>query len=123
MQVLLVGAGGFVGAIARYLVDTWLGRSMGTAFPWGTVVVNATGSFVLGLLFALLVERSLGPADLRIPILVGFLGAYTTFSTYLLDSWRLVEQGNWPLAAVNLFGSIALGLAALLVGMSLGRSI
>jgi len=82
MQLLLVGAGGFVGAIAR-----------------------------------------LGPADLRIPILVGFVGAYTTFSTYLLDSWRLVEQGNWPLAAVSLFGSIALGLAALLVGMTLGRSV
>ena len=121
MQVLFIGAGGFLGAIARYLVDVWFVRTFGAAFPWGTIVVNATGSFVLGLLFALLVERSLVSADVRVPILVGFVGAYTTFSTYILDSWLLVEQGNWPLATVNLLGSIVIGLMALFAGMTLGR--
>ena len=90
MPLLLIGLGGFAGAIARYLVDGAVAERTDGAFPWGTLVVNATGSFVLGLLFALTADRAILPAEIRGPVLIGFIGAYTTFSTWMLESWRLV---------------------------------
>ena len=65
----------------------------GGSFPWGTFVINASGSFLLGLLFAMTTERAILPAEIRGPSMIGYLGAYTTFSTYMLESWRLVEVG------------------------------
>jgi CrcB protein len=121
MTLFLVGAGGFFGAISRYLVDGWVSGSTGGGFPWGTLVVNVTGSFVLGLLFAASVERGLLPAEIRAPVLIGFIGAYTTFSTLTLETWRLVEDGSYILAIANMGGSFALGLAAIVAGLLLGR--
>jgi CrcB protein len=121
MTLLLVGAGGFFGAISRYLVDGWVSAATGGGFPWGTLVVNVTGSFVLGLLFAASVERGVLPAEIRAPVLVGFIGAYTTFSTLTLETWRLVEAGSYVLAVANVGGSLVLGLAAVLAGLLLGR--
>ncbi len=94
MTLLWIGLGGFGGAIARYAIDSIVTGRLGAGFPWGTLVVNATGSFVLGLLFVLSQERTDLPAEIRGPVLVGFLGAYTTFSTFMLESWRLVEFGR-----------------------------
>jgi CrcB protein len=121
VTLLLVGAGGFFGAISRYLVDGWVSATTGGGFPWGTLVVNVTGSFVLGLLFAASVERGVVPAEIRAPILIGFIGAYTTFSTLTLESWRLVEHGSYVLALANMGGSLALGLAAVVAGLAIGR--
>ena len=121
MTLLLVGAGGFFGAISRYLVDGWVSATTGGGFPWGTLVVNVSGSFVLGLLFAASVERGVIPAEIRAPILIGFIGAYTTFSTLTLESWRLVEDGSYVLAVANMGGSLALGLAAVVAGLAIGR--
>jgi CrcB protein len=121
MTLLLVGAGGFFGAISRYLVDGWVSAATGGGFPWGTLVVNVTGSFVLGLLFAASVERGVLPAEIRAPVLVGFIGAYTTFSTLTLETWRLVEAGSYVLAVANIGGSLVLGLAAVVAGLLLGR--
>jgi fluoride exporter len=121
MTLLLVGAGGFFGAISRYLVDGWVSGATGGGFPWGTLVVNVTGSFVLGLLFAASVERGVLPADIRAPVLVGFIGAYTTFSTLTLESWRLVESGSYALAIANMGGSLLLGLLAVIGGLLIGR--
>lgn len=121
MPLILIGLGGFAGAIARYLVDTEITARAAHAFPFGTLVVNLTGSFLLGLLVALTAERGILPADMRGPVLVGFIGAYTTFSTFMLESWRLVEIGAVGLAAVNLIGSVALGMAALVLGLAIGR--
>lgn len=121
MPLILVGIGGFAGAIARYLVDGAVSSRMAGAFPWGTLVVNLSGSFILGLLFALTAERAILPAEIRGPVLIGFVGAYTTFSTYMLESWRLVEDGAITLAAVNIVGSTALGLLAVVAGLALGR--
>jgi CrcB protein len=118
----LIGVGGFAGAIARYLVDLQVSQRF-TAFPWGTLVVNASGSFLVGIVFALVVDREALPADLRGPLMIGFIGAYTTFSTLALESWRLVEDGAWPLAAANLVGSVALGMVAVVAGLALGRAI
>ena len=123
MTVLLVGAGGFAGAISRYLVDGVVSDRTGGGFPWGTLVVNVSGTFLLGLLFAMTAERAILPAEIRAPLMIGFIGAYTTFSTYLLESWRLLEDGAWPAALANVGGSIVLGLLAVTVGILIGRAI
>jgi CrcB protein len=123
VTLLLVGAGGFFGAISRYVIDDWVSGLTGGRFPWGTLVINLSGSFVLGLLFALTVERAALPSTIRAPILVGFIGAYTTFSTLTLESWRLVEDGSWALAIGNLGGSMLLGLVAVVAGLTLGRAL
>lgn len=121
--VLLIGIGGFIGAVTRYVVDTRVASVRPDAFPWGTLAVNASGSFLVGLVFSLLVERSALPADLRGPLMIGFLGAYTTFSTLALETWVLIEGGAWLLAIANLGGSILIGLAAVVMGIALGRAI
>ncbi len=122
MTILYVGIGGFLGAVARYLVDGFVIARTGAAFPWGTLVVNLTGSFALGLLFALSIERGVLPADIRAPVLIGFIGAYTTFSTLALESWRLFENGSYALGLANLVGSMALGIVAVVGGLLLGRA-
>ncbi len=122
-QLLLIGAGGFLGAIARYAVDGWVSDRTGGQLPLGTFVINASGAFLLGLLFAATVDRAILPAELRAPIGIGFLGAYTTFSTLMLESWRLIESGAWPIAVLNLGGSVGVGIVALLLGLIVGRAL
>jgi fluoride exporter len=122
LPLLLVALGGAAGATARYLLDGWVAQRAAGPFPWGTLVVNVSGSFVLGLLFALAVERGVLPASVRAPLMVGFVGAYTTFSTLMLESWRLFEDGAITLAFANVVGSSLLGVAALFAGLTLGRA-
>jgi fluoride exporter len=123
VHLILIGFGGFAGAIARYLVDGWVSDASRGGFPWGTLAVNVSGSFLLGLLAALAIDRSVLSPDIRGPVLIGFIGAYTTFSTWMLESWRLIEAGSWVPALANLGGSVALGLAAVFAGLALGRAI
>ena len=123
MTLLLVGLGGFFGAAARYLVDGWVSGATGGSFPWGTLVINVSGSFALGLLFALATERAILPPDIRAPVMIGFIGAYTTFSTWMLESWRLAEDGAILAAFANVGGSVVLGLTAVFLGLALGRFI
>jgi CrcB protein len=121
VTLVLVGAGGAFGAISRYLVDGWVSSATGGSFPWGTLVINLSGSFILGLLFAASVERGVLPSEIRAPVLVGFIGAYTTFSTLTLETWRLVEGGNYLFAMANIGGSLLLGLVAVAAGLAVGR--
>ena len=123
MPLVLIGLGGFAGAISRYAVDGFVSDRTGGAFPWGTLAVNATGSLVLGLLFAMTTERAILPADIRGPVMIGFIGAYTTFSTYMLESWGLMENGSYGLAIANLGGSMLVGLGATAVGLIIGRAL
>lgn len=123
VHVVLIGIGGFAGAIARYLVDMRVTAWTGGALPWGTFVINVSGSFLVGLLFALVIERAALPAELRGPLMIGFIGSYTTFSTLALESWRMVEDGLWLHAGANLFGSIAIGVLAVVGGIALGRAL
>jgi len=121
--VILVGVGGFFGAIARYLIDGWISTATGGRFPWGTLAVNVSGSFLLGVLFALSVERGVLPASIRPPVLIGFIGAYTTFSTLTLETWRLAEDGSYALALANITGSVLLGMVAVVAGLTVGRAL
>jgi CrcB protein len=123
MPLLLVALGGAAGAVTRYVVDGFVADRATGAFPWGTLVINLSGSMLLGLLFALAVERGVLPAAVRAPLMIGFLGAYTTFSTLMLESWRLWEDGATAMALANAFGSVALGLVAVFVGLVIGRAL
>jgi fluoride exporter len=113
-------AGAF-GALARYGLEGLVSRRAPGAFPWGTFIVNVTGSFVLGLLFTLLTERMSVDPWLRSSLTIGFLGAYTTFSTLSLESYRLLSDGAVGLAFANMVGSMVAGLGAVYLGVVTGR--
>jgi len=123
LALALIALGGAGGAVSRYLVDTLVSERVGAEFPWGTFVVNMTGSFALGVLFALAVERDVLPSDIRLPVMTGFVGAYTTFSTLMLETWRLAETGSTVAAVANIVGSVAVGLTVMAGGLVVGRAI
>lgn len=115
-HVLLIALGGSLGAVARYGLATWIYGQTGTSFPWGTLIINVTGSFAIGFL-AELFETTLTPAEWRSFLTIGFLGAYTTFSTFSLESFNLFRGGELRLAAVNILLSVIAGLIAVVLGI------
>lgn len=115
--VLLLGAGA-VGAAARYLLDGWVVRRVGTALPWGTLAVNVAGSFLLGLLTGLGRAGVLGPLALATAG-SGFCGSFTTFSTWSYETVRLVDEGAFAAAALNTAANFGLGLVAAATGLGL----
>jgi CrcB protein len=123
IHLLAIGVGGFLGALARYAIDGGSVYHTGVPEAWPTFIVNISGSFAIGLAFALITERAVLPAELRGPLMIGFLGSYTTFSTLALAGWRMIEDGAWLLAATNLGGSMIVGLAAVIAGVKVGRAI
>lgn len=120
--IVAVGVAGFFGALARYGLEGFVSHRSEGSFPWGTLIVNVSGSLVLGFLFAVLIEgRVVVVPWLRTAMTVGFVGAYTTFSTLTLETFRLIEEGSVGLAGANAFGSLGIGLVAVYVGVVLGR--
>jgi CrcB protein len=117
-----IAMAGALGALARYGLEGWISER-GGAFPWGTFVVNMSGAFVLGFLFTVLTERVAVAPWLRSTVAIGFLGAYTTFSTLSLETLRLLENGAYVLGIVNGLGSLTGGLLAVYAGVVLGRVI
>jgi len=122
-QVAAVAAGGAAGAVMRWLMAGAVQRWTGTAFPWGTFAVNALGSFLLGFLFVWLIERSTAGELTRLALTVGMLGAFTTFSTYSLESIRLLQEGALGMAAANVMGQVIVCLALTWLGIQLARAI
>ena len=121
VDVLLVGVGGFAGANTRFFLSSWFARRLGTAFPYGTLFINVSGSLVLGLMLTLATRSILADPAYRSLIAVGFCGGYTTFSTYTYETLTLIrEEGYRPGLLNNLVGSYALGLLGALVGVVLG---
>jgi CrcB protein len=123
MRVILVGVAGFFGAISRYWLSGLISRLTGGAFPWGTFVINISGCFVIGFLTVLLTNKVLPHPAMRTAILVGFIGAYTTFSTFSYETLQLARGGAVLLAAVNVAASVVVGLGAAWVGMRLGGAL
>ena len=123
MPYLLVGAGGFAGAIARLLVARWVGVNADTRFPLGIFVINVSGSFLLGMLATFTAGKSVANAEaLGLALGVGFLGAFTTFSTFEFDTHALLVSGLWLTAAVNVIASVFVGLAAVRAGIVAARA-
>jgi len=118
-----VATGGAVGALARYLLTSGTGRLLGHGFPWGTLIVNVLGSLLMGFLIDLLARRWSAPAEARVFLVTGCLGAFTTFSTFSLDVVTLYERQELALAAAYAVGSVAAGVAALFLGLWLGRAL
>ena len=112
--MLLVG--GLFGTAGRYVLAGAVYRWMGTGFPYGTLAVNTLGCFVIGFLSTFAEQKFLLTPEARLFWMVGLLGAFTTFSTLIYESWRLMQDGEMLLASVNLLGSLALGLLALWLG-------
>ena len=121
--IVAIGIAGSLGALARYGLDGVVSRRLPTAFPWGTFVVNVSGSLVLGFLLTLMAEQLVATPWLRAALTIGFLGAYTTFSTLQYETYRLLEDGALGLAAANVFGSAAAGLLAIYLGVAAGRAL
>ena len=121
-EMLWVGLGGFIGANTRYLLGGWIAARLGTTFPYGTFVINITGSFILGLIMGTLEGHVLSPA-VRLAMAIGFVGAYTTFSTFTYETIRLIEGGSLLLATANAFGSLVIGLLAAIAGLAAGRGL
>lgn len=120
-KLLIVGLGGFLGAILRYLIGGWVAERLGPTFPYGTLVVNVTGSFVLGVFVTLFADRFVAPSSLRLFFAIGLLGAYTTFSTLTFESLALIQSKAYLAAAANMLGSMVLGMIAVALGVILGR--
>ena len=108
--------GGLLGTAGRYVLAGAVYRWLGTDFPYGTLAVNALGCLIIGFLSTLAEQKFLLTPEARLFWMVGLLGAFTTFSTLIYESWRLMQDGEMVLASVNLLGSLALGLCALWLG-------
>ncbi|EGJ51876.1 fluoride efflux transporter FluC [Desulfocurvibacter africanus] len=122
-KVLLIGLAGMCGTLARYWLSGAVYAILGRGFPWGTAAVNALGCLLFGFVFVLAEERLLLRGDARIMVLVGFMGAFTTFSTLVFETNQLLRDAQWAFAALNLMGQTVLGFLALWAGMALARII
>lgn len=123
LNALLVMIGGAFGSLCRYGVTLAGVRLLGPNFPFGTVFVNLTGSFLMGTFVELAARRFGASAELRLLIATGFLGGYTTFSSFSLDAVALWQRGQAALGLAYAAGSVLAGLAALLAGLALGRAL
>jgi CrcB protein len=120
---LLVFIGGGLGAMLRVAAALWVDQRLGPPFPWGTLVVNLSGCFAVGLLATLADERSFFSPPARLFLVAGVLGGYTTFSTFGLETWRLLAEGHALGALANAAASLAGGLVAVVAGVLAGRAL
>jgi CrcB protein len=118
----MVGFGGFLGSIARFWLGSYITIRMGARFPYGTFIINLSGSFLIGLVVTLLAERAHWSPNLLYLIPIGFIGAYTTFSTFELDALRSVRNGDLLLALLYVTLSVAVGFIAVWLGIFAGRT-
>ena len=123
MTYLAISIGAVLGANIRYILGGWIAERTTASFPWATLLINASGSLIIGLVLTLVTERIAAPAWVRPMIAIGFLGSYTTFSTFSWETLALARDGAWLAAAVNVALSIAACLVGVYAGTLIGRAI
>jgi fluoride exporter len=121
-KAIMLSIGGTLGVNARYWLGTWINRWTSPQFPWATVIINVTGSFLIGFLTVAL-TRWMPRPNIRLMVITGFLGGYTTFSTFENDALSLWERGEGGLMAANVIGSVTAGFGAVLFGTALARGL
>ncbi len=122
-QLLVIAAGGAVGAVMRFVVSNGFYSMLGRDFPYGTLAVNVIGSFAMGIGYILMIERTGISPEWRAVLLVGFLGAFTTFSTFSIETLNLIESGELLKAGMNMILSVLLCLIAVWGGVLIGRQL
>ncbi|NOX09426.1 MAG: fluoride efflux transporter CrcB [Gammaproteobacteria bacterium] len=122
-QVFAIAVGGAIGAMLRFWLSTGVYSMLGRGFPYGTLVVNVVGSLLMGVLYILLIERMALDVIWRAGLLIGVLGAFTTFSTFSIETLMLLEQGEGIKAVANVLITVLVCLLATWVGMGLGRQL
>jgi CrcB protein len=120
---IAISLGAIPGALSRYYLSVFFAKWLGTDFPYGTFIINVTGAFIMGFFITLIVERAVSSPDLRLLIAVGFLGSYTTFSTYALDTSILLKSGHRGYAILYWLGSAILGWIFLEFGSFIARKL
>ncbi len=121
MQFLWIGLGGFLGANARYLVQRGFAVWLGAGFPYGTLVANVSGSFIIALFMTLATGRAAVSPEVRLFVAVGFLGGFTTFSSFSLETFTLFNQAGWWPATLYFAGNTVLGLLGVVLGVALAQ--
>jgi CrcB protein len=122
-KYLMVGIGGALGSILRFWVGGYVSNRLGVRFPYGTFIINCTGSFLIGFVFTLLAERTHWSPNWRYLIPIGFIGGYTTFSTFELETFRNFQDGEILIAGLNVALSVVIGFASVWLGVIAGRTI
>jgi CrcB protein len=122
-QLLAIAIGGAAGSVLRFLISSNIYRVIGRDFPYGTLTVNVLGSLMMGVIFVLVTERLLLAAEWRSILMIGFLGAFTTFSTFSMETVSLIENGEMLKAALNAILSVVLCIGATWIGLGLGRQL
>jgi fluoride exporter len=123
LKYVMVGVGGCFGSMLRFWLGSYIGSRMGTRFPYGTLVINISGSFLIGLVFAVLVTRTHWSPNLVYLIPIGFIGGYTTFSSFEFETFRTIQDGQLGLAILYVALSVFVGFIAVWGGIVAGRSI
>ena len=121
--ILLVGCGGFIGSVMRYLVQVFVEKGLSSTFPWGTFIANITGSFIIGIVFALAQKGNLLNAEWRMFLAVGVCGGFTTFSSFAYNNLTMLKEQAYGQFIWNVGGSLILGLLAVYLGMVAVRAI
>ena len=121
LKILLVGLGGFLGAVGRYVIQTFLSNRYPGSFPWGSFVINVLGCFFIGIIYGLAERHKLMTYEMRLFLAIGFCGSFTTFSAFSAENLNMFQLGNYTTAGMYISLSILLGVAAVFAGLIITR--